>query len=383
MPSILLDTPTILIVVVLCSCVFGCLFLFNWRQQLFERVFLIWGCANLSCGCGSLLFGLYAQQGRSVITAIANGLLIAFFSLTWAGLRSFDARPIRWWAVWAGPIGVALLFCVPLPSVNLVLWHIYAYSLVSSVYCLCSFVECWRGQQQENLFMRRLAMSMFLSVPIVSVLRISNLFRLLSHGQDAPWIDALSSIVFLTIFLIWSLSILLMLNERYANSLLHQAQRDALTGVLNRRGFRERADLEIERCLQVRKQVWLLLYDLDHFKTVNDTHGHEAGDRLLQAFIMTARQFLRPEDLIGRHGGEEFCLLLPDYSREDALLLAEEVRVSFQTAAIEANGLPVRTTVSAGGCLISTDRSTLQLALNCADEALYEAKRGRNSVVFV
>jgi diguanylate cyclase (GGDEF)-like protein len=230
--------------------------------------------------------------------------------------------------------------------------------------------------------MRRLAMVAFAATLVATVFRVCHLFWVGPVNSEVKWISPTFALIFLLIFLIWSQSILLMLNERHTNQLLSLARLDALTGVLNRAGFRELARPEIERCRHNGQQLWLLLFDLDHFKRVNDTYGHEAGDLLLRAFVATARATSRTSDLISRHGGEEFCLLLPDCSKNESVAIAELVRERFQTVTVTVGDHQVGTTVSVGIAELDSNQEPLRRALRRADKALYAAKRqGRNRFV--
>lgn len=386
-PTIHMDTTTLLIVVLLSACIFGFLFLLSGRQHSGERhrpsehLFTLWGFANLCCGAGCLLFGLFASQGPSLITYVANGLMIGFFSLMWAGLRRFDARPVHWPVVWAIPLAMMLLFAIPVPGVDLVLWHIYGYSLVSGGFCVACFIECWNGQREEPLVMRRLAMAAFMAALVATALRTVIFAWADKTGRDLDWLGPGFALAFLLIFLVWSHSILLMLNERYANRLLRQALNDPLTGVFNRLGFRDAARAEIDRCRRMGRSTWVLLYDLDHFKSVNDTYGHEAGDQLLRAFVATAQQTLRTDDVLGRHGGEEFSVLLADCNAQEAMAAAERLRLAFERVTRLVDGREVRTTVSAGGAEVQHDKDPLRAAIRRADDALYKAKQDRNRVL--
>jgi diguanylate cyclase (GGDEF)-like protein len=131
----------------------------------------------------------------------------------------------------------------------------------------------------------------------------------------------------------------------------------------------------------LRDPMALLVLDLDHFKQVNDQHGHEVGDRMLKAFADASEDSVRPTDQLFRMGGEEFCFVLPGTNIDDAILIAERIRRRFEGVAIETANGPAATTVSIGIAATSfaVDVETL---LAAADAAVYEAKaRGRNRVV--
>jgi diguanylate cyclase (GGDEF)-like protein len=155
---------------------------------------------------------------------------------------------------------------------------------------------------------------------------------------------------------------------------------DPLSGLLNRRGFEERAMLLLARCAEVNLPVALVLADLDHFKSINDIHGHEAGDRVIVDFAGRLRQAAGMRGIAGRLGGEEFAVLLPLSDLAAARLFAEAVRTVFSSGAID--GLPPGTKVTASfGVAARTAAEPLAPLLRRADEALYKAKQsGRDSV---
>jgi diguanylate cyclase (GGDEF)-like protein len=122
------------------------------------------------------------------------------------------------------------------------------------------------------------------------------------------------------------------------------------------------------------------MFDLDHFKMVNDTLGHQAGDQLLRSFADTVRIALRPNDLVGRYGGEEFIVGLPGATMETACIIAERVRHAFANSYQLLDGQPVNATVSAGVASASSV-TTLYAIIGAADKALYRAKKnGRNCI---
>lgn len=158
--------------------------------------------------------------------------------------------------------------------------------------------------------------------------------------------------------------------------LLRQANTDAMTGVLNRRAFQDRIDQY--RANTPDRPATLALFDLDHFKQVNDGHGHDAGDAALLHFADVLRANLRLEDVIGRLGGEEFAVLFPGLSTSAAFAACERVRASLQDARIHAGRTSFNITVSAGVAPIRQDLSSDEV-FRIADAALYRAKsRGRN-----
>lgn len=164
--------------------------------------------------------------------------------------------------------------------------------------------------------------------------------------------------------------------------LYQRATRDPLTGAANRGHFTEMAMLEIERARRFAEPLSLLMLDIDHFKRINDTHGHETGDRVIQTLATTCTAHGRKIDLLARLGGEEFAMLLPRANKEPAVEMAQRLRrvLSEQRVPVDG-GREIAFTVSIGvSSLRPTTRDLAELLRN-ADAALYKAKRaGRNCV---
>ena len=160
-----------------------------------------------------------------------------------------------------------------------------------------------------------------------------------------------------------------------------QAREDFLTGLSNRRHFMELAEAELLRSERYERPLSVLMVDIDHFKNINDTYGHQAGDVVLRRLSLIMRETLRQVDIIGRIGGEEFVILLPETALGRAVNVAERLREKIRLHEISlAGGLSLRFTVSVGVATLNAKDMNLDTLLNFADEALYEAKRGRNKV---
>lgn len=159
------------------------------------------------------------------------------------------------------------------------------------------------------------------------------------------------------------------------------ARTDSLTGVASRGAFTEAAEAEIQRALRYRQPLCMVLIDLDHFKTVNDTHGHASGDAVLASFARTILREVREVDLIGRLGGEEFAVLLPNISAGEAVQVADRMRDAVARSELRVNGQPLHYTASFGVAEFDPRELSLSSLLSRADSALYDAKRrGRNRV---
>jgi diguanylate cyclase (GGDEF)-like protein len=192
------------------------------------------------------------------------------------------------------------------------------------------------------------------------------------------WVTAFT--VNLVLYAVGTVFIIFMLvSDRTVRAHKTAASVDPLTGLFNRRGFAEATSRMIAREAAAGRPVTVMIFDIDHFKSINDRFGHPAGDEVLKVFASIVTNSLRITDLCGRIGGEEFAALVP-CSIDEAIVAAERLREAFEGAGIVIDDGPVATTVSIGvaGGPAGTE---LDILLASADTALYQAKRGgRNRV---
>ena len=170
-------------------------------------------------------------------------------------------------------------------------------------------------------------------------------------------------------------------NARLYAQMTDLARTDALTGLANRRSFDERLGIEVARGDRYRRPCALLALDVDHFKRVNDTHGHQAGDAVLKSLAALLRERARAGiDVAARVGGEEFAVLLPETGRDGALGIADRIREDVERSAVRiADGSTIGVTVSIGVCCYPDHAGSAEALMRNADQALYAAKRlGRN-----
>ena len=215
------------------------------------------------------------------------------------------------------------------------------------------------------------------------VLMLPILLGDLLHAREREFASSIWVTVFaieLVLYAIGTVFVIFMLvSERAVTAHKTAASTDPLTGMFNRRGFAEACARVIEREATAGRPATVLIFDIDHFKSINDRFGHPAGDEILKLFSTIVVNSLRISDLSGRIGGEEFAAFLP-CSLEDGILAAERVREAFEASGIVDESGPVDTTVSIGvaGGPAGTE---LEVLLAAADTALYQAKRGgRNRV---
>ncbi|MBL0210507.1 MAG: GGDEF domain-containing protein [Holophagaceae bacterium] len=207
------------------------------------------------------------------------------------------------------------------------------------------------------------------------VLTACLILDLLKEFRLAPIPNGLPFVGFMVLFLASTRSLI----NRFERE--EEASRtDSLTGLPNRRGFLEATDGALARSRRSGKPVSIVLSDLDHFKRVNDSLGHAAGDAVLKAVAGAIRSPLRSQDVAARWGGEEFILLLPDTGKEGAVHAAESTRTAISELVIDLDGSRIQVTLSLGVAEHLTDRS-IEETIAQADAALYKAKEeGRNRV---
>jgi diguanylate cyclase (GGDEF)-like protein len=171
-------------------------------------------------------------------------------------------------------------------------------------------------------------------------------------------------------------------DHAFQRHMFESASRDGLTGVLNKRYFLERLDADVAHARRYHQHLSLLLFDIDHFKAVNDTYGHPSGDHILRGVASVVTSAVRREDVFARYGGEEFGVLARSTDLSTAVDLAERLRRTVETGHFDAEGTVIPVTISVGvASLTQLPERTAAALVAAADEALYRAKAaGRNRV---
>jgi diguanylate cyclase (GGDEF)-like protein/PAS domain S-box-containing protein len=171
-------------------------------------------------------------------------------------------------------------------------------------------------------------------------------------------------------------------NARLHKQLSQLAITDSLTGIYNRRHFFEMAEKEFHQAVRYKRSFSIIMFDLDLFKNVNDTFGHSQGDLVLRAVVRRCADVMREADILGRYGGEEFVIALPETGQPEALALAERLRQQLASRPVETDSTSVQVTASFGVATLEPTISNLMLLINRADMALYQVKQtGRNQVL--
>jgi len=202
-------------------------------------------------------------------------------------------------------------------------------------------------------------------------------YQVTSSIQNKPFNNVFLLAIFISGYL-RNVGFIMMVSQRLYQDLREAALCDFLTQIYNRRATQQFLDQQFNQFQRYKTACSLILLDIDHFKRVNDTYGHETGDKILQMVAYTLKSQLRKTDVLGRWGGEEFLCILPNTSLEEAKLVAEKLRR--EIAETEAAGITC--TISLGVKMLDHNDHTIDEAVKRADDALYKAKdSGRNCVV--
>jgi diguanylate cyclase (GGDEF)-like protein len=372
-----LDISTLYLVASLVAAMLGALLLFFWKQ---ERIAALgwWGAAYI---LGGIAIATWALAGAYLGTLGEVVLTMVGFvacGMVWNAARVFHGRATSWLGILAGAVlWAAAGFNLPDTSSL----RVIAGAAIVAGYAAMTANELW-SERRKALQARWPAIAIpamhgfVLMLPIL----LGDFLRGDGGALDvrSGWVAAFA--IELVLYAVGTVFIIFMLvSERTVKAHKTAASIDPLTGLFNRRGFSELTGRMISREQTAGRPVTVLIFDIDHFKSVNDRFGHPAGDEILKLFANVLVHTLRITDIVGRIGGEEFAAMLP-CPIDEAVIAAERVRTVFASAGVQVDETPLATSVSIGvaGGPAGTDLNAL---LAAADTALYRAKRGgRNRV---
>jgi len=343
-----------------------------------------WVIANGMAAISLLLFAGRGHLPDPLSIEAANMLLAGAIAMIYAGFCRFFCRPIPVCLLCCGLGAVLLLLLVFHYGRASVAWRTVTVSLFHGAVCLAIA----RTIHTDAQLMRARYPYRFTAI-VAALVGFGHLFRGFVYGAQ---IDVLSTniqasiwnVVFLSIgtlvMPIFTMGAVMMVHDKMMSKAQDDANRDFLTGAWSRRAFFEFAERELLRVQRNGRAMSLMLFDVDHFKRINDTWGHAIGDRVLLDIVQRANRQIRSMDYLARLGGEEFAVLLPEVGEAGAQIAAERLRNALETAP-SADAADVAYTVSIGVATRQKSESIAEL-LHRADIALYEAKAGgRNRVV--
>ncbi|MFG1183518.1 MULTISPECIES: GGDEF domain-containing protein [Xanthobacter] len=351
----------------------GLQLLAGWRLR--QSCLFVWSLANLFLTTGCVFLAARIDIGLPASVLVGNGCILIGMGLIYSGIRTLDERTPRLAAV-------AVVTALGTGLLGLSLWS--GNNLADRVTITSVLVGCWTATAGRALLqtpgggpiISRVASALVLMVLAIGyTLRgLGVQFGIVPLPGDGP-VEVLIAIVGLGLAICWTFGSLYMVLEKVASL-------DDLTGLLNRRSILQRGE-ELLRSARARRMPFsLLLADLDHFKSVNDRFGHDVGDLALKRFAAVVPQSIRSNDVAGRYGGEEFCILLPGADAKGAHAIAERLRllVEAQLREVASHDIGVTLTVGAATYLPgSSGPDTIADLIIAADGALYSGKAlGRN-----
>lgn len=368
-----LDVPTLTLVDIYVLLLLGVLMFCAWRSGQRD--------STLGCTCLMLLFGTVSTVlgslrglGIDVVPIVLGNIALQLaLAMNWTAMRTFAGRRPYLPGLVAGALLWGGLCLVPAFYSSLTARLLLA-SALTVIYTALAMFELWRSRQQISVSLR----------PAIGLMMFHVAFYLLrmavDRGQpfgDPEAVSFFAFVIFETLLYAIGISFvtLAMVRERAEQQYRHASLSDPLTGIGNRRSFIDAGQALLQRGRLRSEPVALLLCDLDFFKRLNDTFGHQAGDRALIDFGQVIARRMRRQDVFGRIGGEEFACLLADADALVAREVAERIRAEFAAMPFAEQG---RLSVSIG-VATTASRYELDELLAQADRALYVAKAaGRN-----
>jgi len=372
-----LDSITLYFVATMVAALLGAMLLFFGSQEN-NSALKWWGIAYLLGAASVALWTMASQTLGEMLSLALNAVGFIACGMVWNASRVFHGRKPNLPGLVLGAL-VWIAAVMSLDPRNAALRLTIGAGIVA-VYAALTATELW-SERRKSLQRRWPA---FL-VPVLHgfVLMLPILLGDLLLPADEKFGSSVWAMAFsveLVLYAVGTVFVIFMLvSERTVTAHKNAASVDPLTGMFNRRGFAEACARVIEREASAGRPVCVMIFDIDHFKSINDRFGHPAGDEILKLFATVVVNGLRLSDLSGRIGGEEFAALLP-CPLEEGVVAAERVREAFEASGIVCEEGAVDTTVSIGvaGGPAGTE---LEVLLAAADTALYQAKRsGRNRV---
>jgi diguanylate cyclase (GGDEF)-like protein len=372
-----LDSITLYLVATMVAALLGAMMVFFGKQEN-SPALKWWGTAYLLGAASVALWTAAGDRLGAQLYLALNAVGFVACGMVWNAARVFHGRKPNWPGLLIGALVWAAAVALLDPAASTLRMLVGAG--IVSVYAALTASELW-SERRKSLQRRWPAFvvpvmhgcALMMPVVIGSFLRADD-----SNFTASIWVTVFA--VELVLYAVGTVFVIFMLvSERTVTAHKTAASMDPLTGMLNRRGFSEACARVIDREAKAGRPVTVMIFDIDHFKSINDRFGHPAGDEMLKLFSTVVVSNLRISDMSGRIGGEEFAALLP-CSLEEGVLVAERVREAFETSGVIVDEGPVDTTVSIGvaGGPAGTE---LEVLLAAADTALYQAKRGgRNRV---
>ncbi len=320
-----------------------------------------------------------------VITIVlANGLKAASHAMVLAALYEFQQRRASNWQYFAPVAATLVMAFILVDDIRArFIWGslIFIFQLLLIARALLSDQAARTGRAWRLLLVGVVMLMLVMGLRALVALTGHSEFAQATNGLAPQPVQIITFIAIMAASLLGSIGFVLMVKERSDRDIMQLAMTDCLTQIPNRRALMERAEQALAR--RSGAPLALMMIDVDHFKLINDIHGHPTGDEVLSKVADLLSERLRGYDLLGRYGGEEFCAVAPDTDMAGALKLAESLRESIASTSFDTKKgkLPVTVSIGISICPVNAARELKELLAE-ADVALYTAKQtGRNKVV--
>lgn len=343
-----------------------------------------WRVATLLQACGCILQAVQAQLPPGFVLPLANACILFGMTGYLRALRQFYGLPDRWSILWPAAIGTLGVFWFAAVQPNLGIRIVFASLALAFVMFACVYTLQRYGERQPMTSQRVQAL-IFLVIALLMVVRgVQTLFIPPSEAsllQTGNSVRALSLVIMTTLPVIGTTAFLLMCSERIRRQWQQAASTDYLTGLANRRTVAQAGTQAFALARREGGRLSLAVLDVDHFKRINDQHGHDAGDLALKYLAEKLLAACEENDLTGRLGGEEFILLWQGADATRALRSAERLQDALRAQPLRIGEAPIALTVSIGIAVLDDSQADFDELLRQADRALYAAKaEGRDRV---
>jgi diguanylate cyclase (GGDEF)-like protein len=340
-----------------------------------ERCTRYWALSGLLQATGVLTVIINAGAARMTLSTLGNTAIIAGMVLQWWGVRAFYGKrrsPLGWLIIGGFFMLFAYLFAMEHSLRNRALLS----SLTMAVVFVLNLYELWRQRSSRTSFAGTLAFSAALATAAAFFTRAVAVYR--NQPQFLP--DTAAGLGVVVVYLVpmvtmllFAMALMLLYFERLISDKHRMATQDELTGLYNRRAIVAAGQREIDVAQRLRRPLGVAYIDIDHFKRINDQLGHDAGDHVITEIGHLLKDSCRNIDIVGRYGGEEFCIIFPGMDREGVTMLAERMLAAVRRYRFRGE-FPV--TLSMGFTVLEPDdeeRSWTVIMQN-ADKLLYKAK---------
>ncbi len=350
-----------------------------WGQPA-RHALWAWALGLMCCVISQVLFGLIDHFPWALAVIGGNVAYACSLALMLLALRRFQEVEMVGWR-WLAPIVLVGLICVL--WLYEVRWRVLGVTLVFSGQIVVILLALLDRSQKQHGRGRYILVGAFTTLLIILLMRAaaaaSGALDGQSSAEGARWL-AVVFLISMGVILSITLGFVYMTVERAERLNFELAMKDMLTGLANRRAITDQLLNTVARAQRQGQYLSVVMLDIDHFKQVNDSYGHQAGDMVLRGVAQTLQSRLRAQDQIGRFGGEEFLVILPDTNLEGAQTLAEALRTAVEATPTQWGAHSIAVTISIGvrgGAVTGGD--TADSLVGAADAALYRAKQnGRN-----